>query len=110
MAVMDEHRLEAVRDEFWCCSCGFMGEDAAWAEHKSQHKVVIPRISGPLPPSSLAPSPQDAPNPGVGGTRCMAAKHEQVTPHECPYRAEINDDYEMCTCCDWCRGECADDI
>ena len=31
-------------------------------------------------------------------------------PHECPFKSEINDNNEACTCCDSCRHECAMDI
>jgi len=44
--------------------------------------------------------------------RCPRSKnHEGKEPHPCPYRSEINDDDEtLCTCCDNCTQECADDI
>lgn len=32
-------------------------------------------------------------------------------PHTCPYASEIHDDEEtLCTCCDGCTRECADDV
>jgi hypothetical protein len=44
--------------------------------------------------------------------RCPRSKnHEGKQPHVCPFRWEINDDDEtLCTCCDDCTQECADDI
>ena len=30
--------------------------------------------------------------------------------HTCPYKAEINGDYEECNCCEDCEKECADDV
>ncbi len=33
-----------------------------------------------------------------------------VTPHECPYQTEINDNHELCTCCADCERECLMDI
>lgn len=34
-----------------------------------------------------------------------------LPPHPCPYQEEINGDHKtLCTCCDKCSLECADDI
>lgn len=34
-----------------------------------------------------------------------------IEPHPCPFDCEINDDHEsLCTCCEICQQECADDI
>lgn len=33
-----------------------------------------------------------------------------LPPHTCPYKEEINGDYEICTCCDDCAQRCAYDI
>ena len=30
--------------------------------------------------------------------------------HTCPYKTEINDNYELCTCCKECETECSDEI
>ena len=30
--------------------------------------------------------------------------------HECPYKAEIDDNHEFCNCCDDCRYECSMEI
>lgn len=41
--------------------------------------------------------------------RC--SKNEKTEPHTCPYKEEINDDYEsLCTCCKDCEHECLMDI
>lgn len=34
----------------------------------------------------------------------------QIEPHTCPYKVDVEDDYEECTCCEKCQDECADDI
>jgi hypothetical protein len=36
---------------------------------------------------------------------------EEQEPHVCPYASEINNDDEtLCTCCEKCEQQCADDI
>ncbi len=35
---------------------------------------------------------------------------ESVTPHECPFKAEINNDHSLCRCCKSCTRQCAEDI
>lgn len=36
---------------------------------------------------------------------------EFIEPHTCPFREDVNDDYEYtCTCCPYCTQECAEDI
>lgn len=44
--------------------------------------------------------------------KCQRCQAKPAEPdHECPYRAEINDDSKtLCNCCDACRAECCDDI
>jgi len=37
-------------------------------------------------------------------------KRPAQEPHECPYKAEVNDDHELCTCCEDCEAKCAMDI
>lgn len=38
-------------------------------------------------------------------------RHETQTPHSCPYQADVNNDPSIvCTCCDACQQNCADDI
>jgi len=37
--------------------------------------------------------------------------HETLKPHSCPYGEDIHGDYDtLCTCCEYCQGECANDI
>ena len=33
-----------------------------------------------------------------------------TAPHMCPYQTEINNDHELCTCCESCSHECYMDI
>lgn len=41
--------------------------------------------------------------------KCSKAPAEP--DHECPYRGEIDGDYDtLCDCCDACRGQCSDDV
>jgi len=46
--------------------------------------------------------------------KCTSGFHcgnQATEPHPCPYREEINDDSEtLCTCCQECAQECANDI
>lgn len=31
--------------------------------------------------------------------------------HTCPFKTEINDDYDsLCHCCEYCTSQCSDDI
>ena len=42
---------------------------------------------------------------------CGCLKNEATELHYCPYKAELNDDYETeCDCCESCEGDCAGDI
>ncbi len=44
-------------------------------------------------------------------THCTCGPEAQIAPHTCPYQYDVhNDDKFMCTCCDKCETECADDI
>lgn len=37
--------------------------------------------------------------------------HSLIKEHSCPFREEIDNNYEFrCQCCDRCRKECMDDI
>ena len=36
--------------------------------------------------------------------------HPAQAPHTCPYDVEINDDYDLCTCCEECESDCLGDI
>lgn len=37
--------------------------------------------------------------------------HTKIEPHICPFRLEIDDDYEtLCECCSFCEYQCAMDI
>lgn len=36
---------------------------------------------------------------------------DREAPHACPYQADVNNDEGfLCTCCEACQGDCADDI
>ena len=50
------------------------------------------------------------PDARYGALRCARAGHAQAERHECPFQAEIHDDYSKCTCCAECRRECMDEI
>lgn len=46
---------------------------------------------------------------GCGGR--SSCKNAPVEEHTCPYAEDINGDHEtLCTCCEDCTRECADDI
>lgn len=34
----------------------------------------------------------------------------ETEEHTCPYATEICDNYELCTCCDFCMEKCSDEI
>lgn len=36
--------------------------------------------------------------------------HDPAPPHICPFRDELLDDLEPCTCCVACESECRDGI
>jgi hypothetical protein len=40
--------------------------------------------------------------------RCKSAPAE--AEHVCPYAYEIHEDESLCTCCESCASECADEI
>ena len=43
--------------------------------------------------------------------KCKCEKNPAAEEHTCPYSVEINDDTEsLCTCCEDCESNCADDI
>ena len=44
-----------------------------------------------------------------GDSRCTC-NTEEIMPHECPFRSEIHGDEEQCKCCDFCVGNCNDEI
>jgi len=35
---------------------------------------------------------------------------EDIDPHTCPFSEEINDNYDLCTCCEYCTRQCWLDI
>lgn len=38
-------------------------------------------------------------------------KDDRQPLHPCPYKEDINNDSEsLCSCCDWCKQQCAYDI
>ena len=37
-------------------------------------------------------------------------KNEATEPHECPFAVEVNNDHELCDCCDACTQKCTDDV
>ena len=42
---------------------------------------------------------------------CDCGPHRHREPHGCPYREDVNNDFEtLCTCCELCTEECASDI
>lgn len=44
-------------------------------------------------------------------TKCQRCKDEGKELHSCPYKEEINGDYNSkCNCCESCRQECLYDI
>lgn len=43
--------------------------------------------------------------------KCRVCKKEPMgDPEPCPFAQKIDDEIEMCTCCDKCRAECAKEI
>lgn len=45
------------------------------------------------------------------GCECRSCHNPAEEPHTCPYKTEINDDYEsLCNCCSECEQECRWDI
>lgn len=43
--------------------------------------------------------------------RCGSIQNQVIEEHICPYRADIDADYEtLCMCCENCQHECAMDI
>lgn len=40
--------------------------------------------------------------------RC--GEEEKREEHTCPFRTEINDNKDTCTCCKSCTHDCAEDI
>lgn len=49
----------------------------------------------------------DVKNPVV---LCECGAHPAVEPHVCPYGDQIHGDDTLCTCCEACDHECANDI
>ena len=45
----------------------------------------------------------------LGGGLCKCG-NPAGEPEECPYALEIHDKKQICTCCESCRQNCADDI
>ena len=44
------------------------------------------------------------------GSHCNG-KNAEMEPHPCPFAADVYDDKEyLCTCCEECTYECAQDI
>lgn len=41
---------------------------------------------------------------------CLGCDEEGEEPHLCPYKVEMNDCYEFCTCCESCTEQCFLDI
>ncbi len=38
---------------------------------------------------------------------CPKCKKNAATEkHQCPFKADIHDNYELCTCCEDCQYEC----
>lgn len=64
----------------------------------------------------IAVHPEDAPMYGISPDSvspelCSRCGDNYATePHPCPFAQEINDDDTMCTCCEACTNDCADDI
>ncbi len=46
--------------------------------------------------------------PCKGTNQCDEKDSEE--PHTCPFSVEINNNYDLCTCCRFCEKQCADDI
>jgi len=41
----------------------------------------------------------------------MCKKCDESTEwHTCPYKSEINDNFEECSCCNDCEQNCSDEI
>ena len=35
---------------------------------------------------------------------------DDIEPHTCPFNEEINGDEDECNCCEFCEGNCRDNI
>ena len=53
--------------------------------------------------------PENENDSNQSDTKCTCGKGLE-DEHECPYASDINDDHSLCTCCDHCSKECADNI
>lgn len=41
---------------------------------------------------------------------CKSCMKQVANQRICPYAAEIFDEEKLCTCCDHCRKQCADEV
>jgi hypothetical protein len=41
---------------------------------------------------------------------CNSCKNEAQEDHECPFKSLLNNDLELCNCCDECTEQCMMDI
>ena len=41
---------------------------------------------------------------------CDCGRGPKQEPHTCPFKREIQDNYEECTCCKECESDCRDNI
>lgn len=41
---------------------------------------------------------------------CRCEKKQGSQPHECPFNSEVNNNKELCNCCDTCMSECKFDL
>ncbi len=48
------------------------------------------------------------PYPKIVCSRCD--KEQGSQPHECPFQSEVNNNKELCNCCDACKAECEFDL
>ena len=85
------------------------------AEAKAQALLVDYQMRIADLSAHFMPQYDNAPLQHCGGTACMRMQvtHRSAAtePHPCPYKQEIgNDSTSLCTCCELCQSECADDI
>ncbi len=46
-----------------------------------------------------------------GLTACEEQGHEQIAAHPCPFLADVEEDSAtLCTCCEDCQEDCADEV
>lgn len=70
---------------------------------------TISTIRALVPPADCGDCNPLAPDMNI--EMCKCGNNPATLPHSCPYKSDINDDSNtLCTCCDECKQNCADDI